>query len=92
MAIMSDEERRPRPLLHRTWGRVTSSLGVASQFAVVAVLPVLALMALAVLSGLVRTAALAVFALVAGVRGAMLAIDRAAAATPAPRLPAGVVA
>lgn len=92
MTVMSDEENDPQTLLYRTWRRVTFSLGVASQFALVAVLPVLALMALAVLSGLVRTTALAVFALVAGVRGVMFAIDRAAASTPAPRLPVGVVA
>lgn len=90
--VTRDDHRNPRTLLHRTWGRVLSSLNLATRFAGVAVLPVLALLALAVLSGLVRTTALVVFGLVAGVRGAMVAVDRAAATTPAPRLPAGVVA
>ncbi|KAA5836012.1 hypothetical protein F1721_06595 [Saccharopolyspora hirsuta] len=78
-------------------GRALAMLGVlavliAAAVAVVlwrAVLPVLAIGALAVASGMVRTVALAGFAALAGLRAAMLALDRAGAAIPTPRLRRG---
>ncbi|CAL99591.1 hypothetical protein A8924_0634 [Saccharopolyspora erythraea NRRL 2338] len=51
-----------------------------------AVLPVILIAALAVTSGMVRTLALGGFAALAGLRGLMLALDRAGTAVPTPRL------
>ncbi|SDY25669.1 hypothetical protein SAMN05216215_1022133 [Saccharopolyspora shandongensis] len=81
------------PLLEIT-GRVLAVLGVIAVLVIAAVavvmwravLPALLIGTLAVASGMVRTLALAGFAVLAGLRAAMLALDRAGAAVPAPRL------
>ncbi|MEB3368063.1 hypothetical protein [Saccharopolyspora mangrovi] len=57
-----------------------------------AVLPALLIGLLAISSGVVRTVALAGFLLIVVLRGLMLALDRAGAAVPAPRLRKGVPA
>ncbi|MGI8310483.1 hypothetical protein [Saccharopolyspora hattusasensis] len=75
-------------------GRVLAALAVIALLIVAAaavmmwraVLPALLIGALAVASGMARTLALAGFGALAGLRAAMLALDRAGAAVPAPRL------